>query len=269
MTAQFPELIDMHRQLAARNAVVDGEIVALDRDGRPSFERMQDRFHRTPEELARNKGRVPVQFLAFDLLWLDGQPCSTCRWSSGGPGWPRCWSRPGTSACPRSSRAPGPGSSSRSRRWSWRGSWPSGRPAPTGRGPLARLAQGQGPLPPGLRDRRLDAGQGRPGGHPGLAAAGGVRRRPAALRRQRRHRLHPRLPGRPAGQAGRAGGPPAHVRGLRGHPRPRGARFVRPELVCEVEYLWTQDDKLRAPRSRASVPTSRPPTPAASTRCPS
>jgi len=74
MTAQFPELIDLHRQLAARNAVVDGEIVALDRDGRPSFERMQDRFHRTPEELARNKGRVPVQFLAFDLLWLDGQP---------------------------------------------------------------------------------------------------------------------------------------------------------------------------------------------------
>ncbi|HEY8556904.1 MAG TPA: non-homologous end-joining DNA ligase, partial [Actinomycetes bacterium] len=74
MTAQFPELIDMHRQLAARNAVVDGEIVALDRDGRPSFERMQDRFHRTPEELARNKGRVPVQFLAFDLLWLDGRP---------------------------------------------------------------------------------------------------------------------------------------------------------------------------------------------------
>ena len=74
MTAQFPELIDMHRQLAARNAVVDGEIVALDRNGRPSFERMQDRFHRTPEELARNKGRVPVQFLAFDLLWLDGRP---------------------------------------------------------------------------------------------------------------------------------------------------------------------------------------------------
>jgi bifunctional non-homologous end joining protein LigD len=72
MTAQFPELIDMHRQLAARNAVVDGEIVALGRDGRPSFERMQDRFHRTPEELARTKGRVPVQFIAFDLLFLDG-----------------------------------------------------------------------------------------------------------------------------------------------------------------------------------------------------
>jgi bifunctional non-homologous end joining protein LigD len=74
VTTQFPELIDMHRQLAARNGVVDGEIVALDRDGRPSFQRMQDRFHRPPDELARRQDRVPIQFLAFDLLWLDGVP---------------------------------------------------------------------------------------------------------------------------------------------------------------------------------------------------
>jgi bifunctional non-homologous end joining protein LigD len=74
VTAQFPELDDLHRQLAARNAVVDGEIVAFDQDGQPSFQRMQDRFHRSPEELARHRGRVPIQFLAFDLLWLDGEP---------------------------------------------------------------------------------------------------------------------------------------------------------------------------------------------------
>jgi bifunctional non-homologous end joining protein LigD len=74
VTTQFPELIDMHRQLAARNAVVDGEVVALDHEGRPSFQRMQDRFHRSPDELARTKDRVPIQFLAFDLLWLDGVP---------------------------------------------------------------------------------------------------------------------------------------------------------------------------------------------------
>jgi bifunctional non-homologous end joining protein LigD len=71
-TGQFPELAEMHRQLAARNAVVDGEVVALDADGRPSFARMQDRFHRSAEELARTAGRVPIQFIAFDLLWLDG-----------------------------------------------------------------------------------------------------------------------------------------------------------------------------------------------------
>jgi len=74
VTGQFPELDGLHRQLAARNAVVDGEIVAFDEEGRPSFQRMQDRFHRSPEELARHRGRVPIQFLAFDLLWLDGEP---------------------------------------------------------------------------------------------------------------------------------------------------------------------------------------------------
>jgi len=73
-TGQFPELAEMHRQLAARNAVVDGEVVALDAQGRPSFARMQDRFHRSAEELARNADRVPIQFIAFDLLWLDGVP---------------------------------------------------------------------------------------------------------------------------------------------------------------------------------------------------
>ena len=73
VTGQFPELDALHRQLAARNAVVDGEIVAFDQDGQPSFQRMQDRFHRAPDELARQRGRVPIQFLAFDLLWLDGE----------------------------------------------------------------------------------------------------------------------------------------------------------------------------------------------------
>jgi bifunctional non-homologous end joining protein LigD len=73
VTTQFPELAELHRQLAARNAVVDGEVAALDERGRPSFERMQDRFHRSPEELRRDAGKIPVQFLAFDLLWLDGR----------------------------------------------------------------------------------------------------------------------------------------------------------------------------------------------------
>ena len=40
----------------------------------PHGARMQDRFHRSPEELARDAGRIPIQFLAFDLLWLDGRP---------------------------------------------------------------------------------------------------------------------------------------------------------------------------------------------------
>jgi len=74
-TDRFPELAALHRQLVGRNALVDGEVAALDADGRPSFARMQDRFHRSPAELARRADRLaPVQFLAFDLLWLDGVP---------------------------------------------------------------------------------------------------------------------------------------------------------------------------------------------------
>jgi bifunctional non-homologous end joining protein LigD len=47
--------------------------------------------------------------------------------------------------------------------------------------------------------------------------------------------------------------------GFEGTPRPRGARFVRPELVCEVEYLkWTQDDKLRAASFKGLRPDRLP-----------
>jgi len=76
VSGQFPELDGLHRQLAARNAVVDGEVVALDERGRPSFQRMQERFHLSPEELVQRAGqaRSPIEFLAFDLLFLDGEP---------------------------------------------------------------------------------------------------------------------------------------------------------------------------------------------------
>jgi bifunctional non-homologous end joining protein LigD len=44
-----------------------------------------------------------------------------------------------------------------------------------------------------------------------------------------------------------------------GAPRLRGARFVRPELVCEVEYLrWTEDGKLRASSFKGLRPDKLP-----------
>jgi bifunctional non-homologous end joining protein LigD len=69
---QYPELVEMHELLAGDNALVDGEIVVLERDGKPSFERLQQRFtvsKPTQQILAAN----PVLFIAFDLLWLDGE----------------------------------------------------------------------------------------------------------------------------------------------------------------------------------------------------
>jgi bifunctional non-homologous end joining protein LigD len=54
--------------------VIDGEIVAADEQGRPSFERLQQRMNLTaPKDIDRARRQVPVVLFAFDLLWLDGR----------------------------------------------------------------------------------------------------------------------------------------------------------------------------------------------------
>ncbi len=54
-------------------AVFDGEIVAFDDDGRPSFERLQRRMHVTsPSAVRRLAASTPVVYAIFDLLYLDG-----------------------------------------------------------------------------------------------------------------------------------------------------------------------------------------------------
>jgi len=68
----YPELGDMPAQLSGLNGLVDGEIVALDANGRPSFEAIQQRFTLSkPTQKALQQ--FPVTFIAFDLLWLDGE----------------------------------------------------------------------------------------------------------------------------------------------------------------------------------------------------
>ncbi len=54
--------------------MLDGEIVALDGDGRPSFQRLQARIHLTTSaEVARAARAQPVIYMIFDLLYLDGE----------------------------------------------------------------------------------------------------------------------------------------------------------------------------------------------------
>ncbi|MFN2590667.1 MAG: non-homologous end-joining DNA ligase [Actinomycetota bacterium] len=73
-TASYPELNRLHNRVTAVNAVVDGEIVAMDARGRPSFERLQQRMNlASPSEIERAKKTTPVELFAFDLLWLDGE----------------------------------------------------------------------------------------------------------------------------------------------------------------------------------------------------
>jgi bifunctional non-homologous end joining protein LigD len=69
----WPELAGLWERVLARNAVLDGEIVALDDAGRPSFQRLQRRMHLDDERgVARAAKRAPVTYMVFDLLAVDG-----------------------------------------------------------------------------------------------------------------------------------------------------------------------------------------------------
>ncbi|MGH9468398.1 MAG: non-homologous end-joining DNA ligase [Terriglobales bacterium] len=71
LTRQYPELAKFPSD---QNAILDGEIVALDADGQPSFHRLQRRMNLTEASaIARLADQVPVVFYAFDLLSLDGR----------------------------------------------------------------------------------------------------------------------------------------------------------------------------------------------------
>ena len=73
ISASYPELRALNRALGSHRAVLDGEIVAFDEHGRPSFGRLQSRMHISSESAARRRAKeVPVAYLVFDLLWLDG-----------------------------------------------------------------------------------------------------------------------------------------------------------------------------------------------------
>jgi bifunctional non-homologous end joining protein LigD len=65
LSARFPEVVDAVKNLLADEFVLDGEVVALDEEGRSSFQLLQAR------EMEGRKS--PIYFYAFDLLQLDGK----------------------------------------------------------------------------------------------------------------------------------------------------------------------------------------------------
>lgn len=69
---QYPELQAI--QLHAESAIVDGEIAALDEQGRPRFNRIQPRIMATDSSaIAQLAKSNPVVYFAFDLLYLNGR----------------------------------------------------------------------------------------------------------------------------------------------------------------------------------------------------
>jgi bifunctional non-homologous end joining protein LigD len=78
VTPRYPEVHAIGRALGSREVILDGEVVALDEKGRPSFEEIQQRMGLTSEsEVRRKMKQVPVTYMIFDLLWQDGHSLLT------------------------------------------------------------------------------------------------------------------------------------------------------------------------------------------------
>ncbi len=74
ITPRYPEVAPLGRALGARPAILDGEVVAFDESGRPDFGRLQSRMHLASDPAVRRRMRdTPVVYVIFDLLWLDGR----------------------------------------------------------------------------------------------------------------------------------------------------------------------------------------------------
>lgn len=74
VTRQYPEAAAVASALNGSSAVLDGEVVAFDELGRPSFERLQGRMHLTGEAAIGARTRSnPIAYCIFDLLYLDGE----------------------------------------------------------------------------------------------------------------------------------------------------------------------------------------------------
>jgi len=68
LTRHFPQIAADVSRLPVNRVVLDGEVVALDTEGRPSFRRLQEHYRRI-----REHPPLALAYYAFDLLELDGR----------------------------------------------------------------------------------------------------------------------------------------------------------------------------------------------------
>ena len=74
ITSQYPEIGAIALELEGAEAVLDGELVAFDANGRPSFQRLQRRMHvASAAEVRKRRADVSVTYVVFDLLHLGGE----------------------------------------------------------------------------------------------------------------------------------------------------------------------------------------------------
>jgi DNA ligase-1 len=72
ITPSLPEVVELAQPLRSRNAILDGEVIAIDAGGRPlAFQEVMRRFGRV-RDIEQLRVEQPVQLFVFDLIALDG-----------------------------------------------------------------------------------------------------------------------------------------------------------------------------------------------------
>jgi bifunctional non-homologous end joining protein LigD len=73
-TVSYPEIQSVAKKIRAKKAIIDGEIVVLNKKGIPDFGRLQNRFGiEDPKRVEVARSANPVTYVAFDLLHLNGK----------------------------------------------------------------------------------------------------------------------------------------------------------------------------------------------------
>lgn len=82
ITARYPELSGLPAAVGASEAILDGEVVAFDESGKPSFSTLQRRMHvGDPHAVRAHVNATPILYAIFDVLFVDGESVMERPWT--------------------------------------------------------------------------------------------------------------------------------------------------------------------------------------------
>ena len=156
---------ELVKALKTPDCVVDGEVCALDEEGRPSFSAMQ-----------QGKSGTPIVYYLFDLLEVEGEPIVELPIEERRKRLEKLLDKRNKTVRFSESFDDGEALLAAANEQGLEGIMAKrlGLAVPPGQA-VARLAEDQGPRPPGVRHRRLHARQGAAAGHARVARARDVR----------------------------------------------------------------------------------------------